>query len=217
MPTGLITTVFLTHRLGSAGYGLYALVVTLIAWIEWGIASLFSRTTIKYISEARDWRLIGVSLIQLHLLVSVGVTVLLWLLSPYIARLLHEPILASYILWFALDIPLFRVTYAYRNILIDLGSFRRRALISVSRYLIRLLLIVLPVDLGFSLPGAILGNIGASLVEFFIGYLYVRPSLFGRSNLPTWKLWENAIPLFLSALSVSLYNRVDLFILKLSM
>lgn len=56
LPTGLITAGYLTRHLGPEGYGLFTLAATLIGWVTFSTTSLFSRTTIKFISEANDWR-----------------------------------------------------------------------------------------------------------------------------------------------------------------
>jgi len=214
LPTGLITAAFLTRRLGPEHYGLFVLAVTLVAWIEWGITSIFSRAAIKFVGESEDWRPVGTTLMRLHLAASAGAMLLLWLLAIPIAGWLNEPVLAPYLCLFALDIPLHSLSQAHRNILIGIGGFRQRALTSAGRWISRLLLIVLLVELGLSVPGAILGSIGASLVELAIGRWYVRPALFSRSSFPVRQLWDYAGPLFLSALSLSCYSRLDLFILK---
>ena len=86
---------------------------------------------------------------------------------------------------------------------------------SAGRWIARLLLIVLLVELGLSVPGAILGIIGASLVELTIGQCCVRLSLFHHAPVPVPPLfWSYVLPLFLSALSLSFYSRLDLFALK---
>ncbi|MBI3058601.1 MAG: oligosaccharide flippase family protein, partial [Deltaproteobacteria bacterium] len=93
-------------------------------------------------------------------------------------------------------------------------GFRQRAFAGASHWIARLLLIVILVELGLSVPGAILGSIGASLVELAIGRFYVRPSLFHRTAFPVRQLWEYAAPLFLFAVSLRLYDRLDLLVLK---
>jgi hypothetical protein len=78
----------------------------------------------------------------------------------------------------------------------------------------RLLLIVLLVELGLAVPGAILGSIGASLADILIGRCYIRPTPFHRPRCATRQLWDYAVPLFLAALSLRLYEKLDLFALK---
>jgi hypothetical protein len=71
LPTGILTAAVLTRRLGPEGYGLLTIAATLIGWIGWSITSVFTRTTIKFVSEADDWRSIGAAVLRLHLLLSV--------------------------------------------------------------------------------------------------------------------------------------------------
>ena len=185
-----------------------------MAWIEWSITSIFSRTTIKFVGETSDWKPIGALVEQLHLAVSAGVALLLWVLTPAFAAALHEPELDNYLRLFALDIPIFSLASAQRNILIGRGQFRERALATAGRWTLRLLFIVLLVELGFSVSGAILGSIGASLVEYLItGYFAPVPWL-KRSNVPLRSLFGYALPLFGFAMTMRLYDKLDLFLLK---
>ncbi|MEQ9482401.1 glycosyltransferase [Coleofasciculus sp. F4-SAH-05] len=215
LPTGLITAGFLTRKLGPEGYGLFTLASVLIAWVEWSITSIFSRTTVKFVSEAEDWQPVGTTLIRLYLGVSIGVTLLLWFFATPIALLFHEPALATYLQLFALDIPLFSLASAHRQILIGIGDFKQRAIASAGRWIGRLVFIILFLELGFSVSGAILGSIGASLMELVISRCFVRPSLFSQSHFPPQRLFGYAVPLFLFALSLRLYDKLDLLLLKI--
>ncbi|MEM9266822.1 MAG: oligosaccharide flippase family protein [Cyanobacteria bacterium P01_F01_bin.13] len=215
LPTGLITAGVLTRQLGPSGYGLFTLASVIVAWIEWSITSIFSRTTIKFVGEASDWRPIGALVIQLHLAVSVGVAVLLWLMAPSVAASLKEPSLGEYLRLFALDIPIFSLASAQRHILIGRGQFRERALATAGRWTLRMVLIVVLVELGFSVSGAILGSIGASLVECLITGYFAPVSWFQRSSFPVRSLFGYALPLFGFAMSMRLYDKLDLFLLKL--
>jgi O-antigen/teichoic acid export membrane protein len=213
--TALITTAFLTRRLGPEGYGLLVLTATLVVWVEVSIDSLFSRAFIKFVGNAEDWRPIGSAVARLHFITGGSATVLLVLLSVPLAQLLNEPVLAGYLCLFALNIPLASLAQAHRNVLVGCGGFAQAALMSAGRWIARLLLIVLLVELGLSVPGAILGSIGASLVALTIGQRCVRLSVFHRAPVPVPpSFWSYALPLFLSALSLSCYTRLDLFALK---
>jgi O-antigen/teichoic acid export membrane protein len=214
IPTGLLTAAFLTRRLGPHGYGLFTLAVTLVSSAEWCVPSLFSRATIKLISEAQDWRPIGATILRLYLIAGGSVALLLYLLVIPCATLLHEPDLASALRLFVFDVPLFCLAQAHRSILIGIGGFRQKALASAGRWIARPCLIVLLVELGFSITGAILGSMGALLVELAISRSYVRPRLLYATHVPTRQLWHYSVPLFLSALSVTCCNRLDLFALK---
>jgi O-antigen/teichoic acid export membrane protein len=213
--TGLITAAFLTRRLGPEGYGLLTLAAALVAWLEWTVGSLFSRATIKLVGEAEDWRPVGATLVRLHLIWGCSAALLLWLVASPIAVLFDEPALAGYLGLFALEIPISNLARVHTNILVGIGSFRARALARAGRWIARLVIIVVLVELGFSVPGAILGSIGASLVELAIGRLCVRPSLSSGSPFPARRLWAEAVPLFLFALSLTLHGKLDLLALKM--
>ncbi|MEM8504165.1 MAG: oligosaccharide flippase family protein [Cyanobacteria bacterium P01_D01_bin.1] len=214
LPTGLVTAGFLTRQLGPEGYGLFTLASIIVAWIEWSITSIFSRTTIKFVGESEDWRPIGALVVQLHLFASVGVLLILWLLAPAIAAGLNEPLLSSYLRLLALDIPLFSLASAQRNILIGMGGFRQRAVATAGRWTIRMALIVLLVGLGFSVPGAIVGSIGASLTEFVLTYYFAPTPWLKRTNFPIRPLFGYAVPLFAFAMVMRFYDKLDLLMLK---
>lgn len=211
---GFLVSVFLTRRLGPEGYGVYALVTGFVLWVEWSIAGLFSRATVKMIGEADDWKPVGAGLLRLYLLIGSGVAVLFYLLATPLATLMGEPALTSYFRLFAIDIPLFSLAQAHKNMLVGTGGFRPRAVTTAGRWIARFLLIVLLVELGFSIPGAILGNIGASLVELAIGRFYIRPAFSAASGFPLRLFWAYALPLFLSSICQGIFTKIDLFALK---
>ncbi len=214
IPTGFVITIYLARRLGPEGFGLFTLTALLVSWIELCITSLFSRTTIKFVSDAKDWKPVGTAVLRLDLALSISAAVLLWIFSRPLSQLLHEPSLAFYLQVFSLDIPIFSLSRAHRDILVGKGEFGKRALGSVGYWLSRMVLIIGFVELGLSVPGAILGSIGASLVELAIGRLFVQPSFFGPAA-PLRQFLGYSLPLFFSALVFPLYRRLDLFMLKM--
>lgn len=214
LPTGLLTAAFLTRRLGLNDYGLFTLAATLVSWIEWSLTSMFTRTTIKFVGDAGDdWRPVADTVVWLHLIASVAVALLLCLIAAPLAALFREPSLVNYLRLFALDIPIFALAYAHRSILTGLGSFTQRAHLSAGRWIARLVFIVLLVEAGLSIEGAILGSIAASLVELGIARFYVRPS-FRRSAFSPRSLCDYAVPLFLCAVCLRFFEKIDLLMLK---
>ena len=214
LPTGFLTLTFLTRQLGADGYGLFALAASLMTWIEWGVNSVFSRTTIKFVSEAADHGAIATAVLRAQLGVSLLATLIVILAAPAIASLLHEPTLTNLLRLFALEIPLINLAQAHQNILAGLGRFGVRATATAVRWTARLLFIVCLVKMGFSISGAILGSLAAMLADLTICRCYVRPSLWGPSKVPMQSLVGYAAPLFMSALAIRLYAKLDLFALK---
>jgi O-antigen/teichoic acid export membrane protein len=214
VPTGILSAAFLARYLSPAGYGIFILAATSIAWVEGTIGSVFARAVVKFVSETDDWRPVGATLSRLHLVAGIVAAMLVWLFAGTIGRAFNEPALSGYLKLFALDIPLFTLTQAHRYILVGLGSYRQQATASAMRWISRLLLIVLFLQLGLSITGAILASLASSLVALCVSRLYVRPTLFRRTTFPARVLLADGLPLLLLALSMRFFDRLDLFMLK---
>jgi O-antigen/teichoic acid export membrane protein len=212
--TGIITAAFLTRRLGPEGYGLLVLSATLVVWIELGINSFFARATIKFVAEAEDWRSIGVTVSRLQFLAGLGGGLLLTLLAFPLAAFLNEPVLAPYLCLYSLHIPLTGLAQGYQNILVGIGHFKQKAVSSAGQWIARLVLILVLVEMGLSIEGAILGSIGASLVEIAISRRYVGLPFFGHAMFPSQKFWNVGLLLFLSGMSLHSYSGLGLVMLK---
>ena len=214
LPVGFITAVFLARQLGPMNFGLFALALRLVTWIEWTGTSVFYGATVKFVSEETDWQAVATTVLRLHLLVGGGIAALLWLLSTPLAHAFNEPAMATYLKIFAIDIPIFSLVSANRSILVGRGLFKERARTSSSYWITRLVLIVLFVEMGLSVTGAILGIIGASVVALVISRFYVRPAVFSGPAFPVRRLWGFAAPIFMASLSLRML-RLDLIALKL--
>ena len=76
LPTGFLITVFLIRRLGPEAYGLFTLTVVVIGTVEASITSIFDHTTVKFVSQAEDWRPVGTTIVRLHRVASLGAMLL---------------------------------------------------------------------------------------------------------------------------------------------
>lgn len=213
--TGLITAGFLTRRLGTDGYGLLVLSSTLFGWVELGINAFFARPAIKFIGEAKNWLPVGSTVIRLQFFAGVVGGVLLGLLAFPLAWLLDEPPLAPYLALFALHIPISSLTQAHQSILVGIGSFRQKAVTNACRWIARLLLILFLVEMGLSVFGAILGSLGAALVELTITRRYVRPPFFGKIVVPIRPFYDLGILLCVSSVLFLLFSSMGLVMLKI--
>jgi O-antigen/teichoic acid export membrane protein len=214
VPTGLVTTIFLTRSLGPESYGIYGLAVGIVVWIEFSICNVFGGTSIKFIGEAENWEPIAIKVLRLYILISTAAAAALWILSGEIASLMSAPRLSSYLSLLAIDIPIFVLSTAHRQILVGIGKFRERAMSSSVRWISRMVLIVLLVEAGLSAEGAILGIILSSLIELIINRSYARIPILKSSDFPLRSLLAYVTPLFFFAVGMRLYDKLDLFLVK---
>ena len=215
-PTGLVTAGILTRNLGQEGYGVLTLVSVLVSWVEWTITSIFARTAVKFVSDADDWKPVGGAIAQLHFLIGAAAAAILWVSAKPIADLFDVPSFVGYLRLFSLDIPIFCLAYAHRQILIGRGLFLARAVASAARWLVRLLIIAVLVEYAnWSIEGAIVGSLGASVVELIVARWFIQPPLLKRLGYAPQQLFGYALPLFLFATSLRLFDKLDLFMLKI--
>jgi O-antigen/teichoic acid export membrane protein len=213
-PTGLVTAAYLTRRLGADGYGVFSLAALIVTWVQWSGVSLLSRATILSVRQAEDWKGLATRILQLHLAAGLAGAAGLWLAAPLLAELLSVPSLSGYLRIFAVDVVLFVYANGHRNVVTGLGRFAHRARIVATRWLARMVLILLLVGMGLSIRGAILASIGASILELLVARHHDRPRLFARPEVSTRPFLLSAVPLVVGALALRVVQDVDLFALK---
>lgn len=214
LPTGLISAAYLARTLGPDGYGVFSLAATVISFAGVIAVQMFSRGSIKLVSEAVDWGPVATTVARVHFVGgAIAMLVAIGLAWP-LARLLEEPRLAYYLILFSPEPLLFAMSRAHRSILIGVGRFGEQAVPIALRPIARLLLIIGFVESGLSVTGAVLGMVGAMLVELLAYRWYIRPRLLPASAYPARRVWSQATPLFFSGLCLVLFGRVDLFIIR---
>jgi len=139
--------------------------------------------------------------------------VLCWILSKPVALLLRDPRLTACFILLAVEIPIFSLAHCHRSLLIGIGRYNQRAIVSAARWIARLVFIILLVQLGLSLYGALLASICASAAELAVARIYIRPSWAGQKPASV-SLWEYAVPIFFASLALRFLN-LGLFLLKM--
>ena len=214
LPTGLITAAVLTRALGPSGYGLFSVAATFITWLAFTTTTLLARAAVKFVSEADDWRPVATSVLRARLAVGGAAFLVVLLGAPAFARLLGAPELAPYLRVFAVDLLLFNLARAYRDVLTGRGRFREVAVVSLARWMTRLALIVALVLLTGSIMGAVVGSVGATAVELLVARRFGRVPLRGRSPIPWSRMWQVAAPLVVYGAALQLFSKIDLFALS---
>ena len=214
LPTGLITAAVLTRALGPAGYGLFSVAATFITWLGFTTTTLLARAAVKFVSEADDWRSVATSVLRARLAVGSAACLVVLLGATAFARLLGAPELAPYLRVFAIDLLLFNLARAYRDVLTGRGRFREVAAVSLARWMTRLALIVALVLLTGSIMGAVVGSVGATAVELLVARGFGRVPLRGRSPIPWSRMWQVAAPLVAYGAAMQLFSKIDLFALS---
>jgi len=214
LPTGLVTAAVLTRTLGPRGYGEFSVAATLITWLGVTTTTLLARAAVKFVSEADEWRPIATGVLRWRLAIGAVAALVVAATAVPFAHLLGAPPIAPYLAVFAIDLLLFNLARAYRDVLTGRGRFREVAAMSAARWTSRLVFIVALVRLTGSVMGAVVGSVGATVVELLVARWRQPIALRGRSTVTRAMLWSVAAPLMIYGVSQQLYSRVDLFALS---
>ena len=214
VPTALVIAAFLARRLGPAQYGLFALAATVTGWLEWLIASLFSRAAVRQVAAARDWRPVGSAVVRSMLLAGLVIGILLAVVAGPLGGALGDRALVPLLYVAALNAPLAGLALGHRFVLTGLERFRARAIASAVRWIGRLALVVVLVEAGFGVAGAVAASVAATGLEFLVARCAVRPPFLSAGPTPWRELGRLAVPLFLAGASVRAFERIDLICLQ---
>lgn len=165
--TVLLLYRFLAVRLGPSGFGEWRLALSVLIWFEIFINSGLVKVTTKAISETPVGRqkvvragYIAQALVAMLTFVALEVT------APLIARLLSSPDLSTLLRIAALDIPLYAAFMLAASVVLGEERFERQALAWIIYATAKFAAIIVLVAVGFSVPGALVGNALSSLVGF---------------------------------------------------
>jgi O-antigen/teichoic acid export membrane protein len=215
LPTGLVTAAVLSRVLGPSDYGLFTLAATFATWVSWTTTSLLSRAAVKFVGEAHDdWRPAAASVFRWRLSLGLGSALLVLAAADLIARALHSASLAPYLRVFAIDLLLFNLARAYREVLTGRGRFREVAMVSMVRWTARMVLIVALVWATRSVMAAVAGSVGATLVELLVARSVQPIPLRERGGIAPAQMWGVAAPLMLYGTTMQLFGKVDLLALS---
>lgn len=213
--TGFIISVYLIRVLGPQQYGLYALLSVIIIWTDTVIMALATPVTIKLIADIKLFKQAGALAFQIHFFLGLCLSLFLVFVAPLIATFLRVEAITPLLRLFSIEVFLFCLSHVHYASLTGLELYHRRAMVRAVRWITRMVLIILLVEAGWAIWGAIVGNIGAVLLELISGRLSIRIPLQLKStriSLKPFLVWS--LPTILFDISHEIAYKIDLLIIK---
>jgi len=211
---GALLHVFLARALQPELYGLLAVVTSLIMWWELSGASVFKGATTWAVAGQGDkWLGPAATGLRLNLIWALGLAAGCMLTAPTIADALGDASLAPYIRLMAVDIPLYLLWVIHNAILNGRRRYGQYALSNAAYWAAKVILVCGLVALGFSVKGAILGSIGASVVGLATAWAFNGIGL-PKATYPARELILFGLPLLGLAVIDQLILGMDLWSVK---
>ena len=172
---GYTVHLVLSRYLGPQYYGMYGVIMSLLIWVELTVITGIPTAVKKYVAETSHLTTaIKKKATRMQIVHSGAVLLLLLAMAPMIAGLLGDKRLTTY-LWIAgFDIPVYALFHLYAGVMNGRRDFGRQTISLVVYSLSKVTAISLLVFLGYSLTGALVGNILASLVGLAAAFLFCR-------------------------------------------
>jgi O-antigen/teichoic acid export membrane protein len=213
----ILVHVFLGRTLGPEGYGQYGLVMSILLWFEVVVSSTVPWAVSKVISEKKISARSAFSQgMRLQLVISLALLVVFVILAPTLAHLFGDRTVKILLWWAALDIPFFALWSVLLSYYNGLQRFGRQGLISISRIFFKVIATVLFVLSGYSVRGALVGNILGSALAVVAGLFVLRlaPKSQDRFRL-TDRVLSFGVPFTLYLFCTQLLLSVDLWSVKI--
>ncbi len=165
----------LARYFGPELFGTYSIVISILVWVKFFTISGIPVGLQKFIPGNLDKVYnIKKSTIKIQIIYSSIVFLSLYVGSTYIAKIFNQPSLAVYLKIVSFDIifySMFRYFVGFQN---GLQRFNYQSTIVIFYSICKLIATFLLVFLGFSLKGALVGNIIGSFIACLIGFKFAK-------------------------------------------
>jgi O-antigen/teichoic acid export membrane protein len=209
--SGYVSVLILAWNLEPAEFGLYGVIISLLAWLE--------RTTMLGIPNAvtkltAEGEKVVTTSIVISLALVAAMTVAVWLLAPAIARWFQEPGQEALFRLAAFDIPFYGMYLLYRGMAMGQREFTRAFASGLILGSIKVIALVWIILAGHRLSGALVAYIAGSAAACI--FLAVQsPIERPFKGLPAARtIIKIAWPLAISSVGLSMVHSLDLWLLK---
>jgi len=173
--SGYAVNVGLARLLGPEGFGTFGVVISFLLVVQLFVITGIPIALQKFIAENIDAsRLLLRKTLPAHLINSLAFFILFWLVSPLIASWFNDADLGFYLRIAGIDIIFYGLYKYYLSMQNGLHQFGRQTVSGIAYAIAKPLAIFALVLAGFSVTGAVIGNMLGSVGGFLAGLLLVR-------------------------------------------
>jgi len=210
--TGLVLHGYLARALQLELYGMLAVVTSVIVWWELG-RHLLDHATARFVAKEKKWERVAGTAVQMTALWALILMVPCVVTAPLMAQMLNDMSLLPYLWLFSIDLPLFSLYQTFRAILHGRRKYGQQAVADICYWIAKAGLMSGLVALGFSVTGAVVGSIGASVVGLAVAWWWSQITIPRRLSIAK-DLVIFGLPLMIIPLIMQIIQTMDLWCVK---
>lgn len=215
MLLGLVLMGYLTRRLGTEEYGLYAVAVVMVNWVVFSIGTATGGATVRLVAGHENGPRYAVAILQVVTMAGVAGVLIVFFGAHLVADWLRSPGLGLLLQILSLQLLLATVGGIYHAIVVAQGRFLLTAIMQVGGVATQLLTAWLLVERGWWAAGACMAMVSASLLDVVVGRTFSGISIFSRARADYRDLWRHIRMLAGGQLALRAIQTMDLFAVKL--
>ncbi|MDI6781823.1 MAG: flippase, partial [bacterium] len=219
----------LARYLGPEQYGMFGVILYLTIMARSVVNRGIPQSVSKYIAENEGYaNTLKNKGLFVQAVFSIIIALAYFSCAKLLSQILHDSSLAPYIRLSAINIPFFGIYMIYLYSLNGRRWFGQQAIVGIIHDTLLPLIIIVLVLSGFSLNGAIMGLILASIVGCVVGHIYCRfepdhhlPEHLPQhknvslvASFPISKIINFAIPITIYGIFTSALLNIDLLLIK---
>jgi O-antigen/teichoic acid export membrane protein len=207
--------IYLGRSLGPEAYGVFGVVISLLAVIEVFFFKGMRDTVAKYAAEfPQKATAIKNKGLRIQAVFAVTLGACFFLLSPILAELLRDVSLTPYLRLVALVVPVVALHTIYLGYLSGIGRFGRRALVLAFYCVIKVMAVFVLVGAGYGVKGAIAAYLLGALFGLFLS-IYITQGLEKTlEDFPASQMIAFALPIVFFSGAKNLLMNLDLMFVK---
>jgi len=212
--SGYAITVFLARKLGPSDFGAYSIITSLLFVLSVVLMYGVQQTTAKFVSERpKEKEGVRNKVLALQIILALGLFLIYFLVSPLLSQLFQEARIENYVRFGALFIVFQSLFAVYMGYLNGLEKYKEQAFMTSLYAVLKALIVIALVYLGFSILGAITGLVASAAICLAISLVAFGISWSG-TRIRTQQIINFGLPIILYNLVTITIMNLDLFMLK---
>lgn len=213
---GVVINISLGRILGTSGYGIYSVITTFVTLCSLILISGIPRATAYYTSKS-DINSLNIlkSSLLLAFTLSLVITILVIVLSPFISALFNEPELTNLLQLVAFTLPALTLVSVVQGYYSGKWDYKNQALLTIYLYVSRIVFIILFVTLNASVLSAVVGYTISPIIPLLIAFLTIGFGFVKVTRYSMKDIISFAFPSIVFLFSTYFFINMGLFYVKI--